>query len=249
MGHQGIERTITLLRPRVYWPHLHDDVRQYVANCSTCVISKRPVPIKTTSTPVLASFPLQILAIDFTKPEPATDGWENVHILTDVFTKFTQAIPTRNQEAQTVAKVLVSDWFQKYGVPERIHSDQSRDIESKLVTELYTASAGLTLPPTILKEMASVNDSTEPSMTSFASSQRTRSDSGINTSQKSSKPTTTHHMHPQGFLHTSCSLGRSHNYPWMTCFDDRSQQQWEPSTGSCNIGCVSSMPTDGHTSS
>ena len=107
-----------------------------MANCSTCVISKRPVPIKTTSTPVLASRPLQILAIDFTRLEPATDGRENVLILTDVFTKFTQAIPTRNQEAQTVAKVLVSDWFQKYGVPERIHSDQGRDFKSKLVTEL-----------------------------------------------------------------------------------------------------------------
>ena len=60
----------------------------------------------------------------------------NVLVMTDLFTKFTQAVPTRNQEAATVAKVLVHEWFQRYGVPERIHSDQGRDFESRLVREL-----------------------------------------------------------------------------------------------------------------
>ena len=56
--------------------------------------------------------------------------------MTDVFAKFTQAVPTRNQEAVTVAKVLVHEWFQRYGVPELIHSDQGRDFESRLMKEL-----------------------------------------------------------------------------------------------------------------
>ena len=78
----------------------------------------------TTSGYLIASRPLEVLAIDLTKLDQASDGRENVLVMTDVFTKFTQAVPTRNQEAATVAKVLVYEWFQRHGVPERIHSAQ-----------------------------------------------------------------------------------------------------------------------------
>ena len=69
--------------------------------------------------------------------ETANDGKEDVLVLTDVFTKFSLAIPTSNQEAVTIAKVLVRDWFQRYGVPQRIHSDQGQNFESKLVSVLF----------------------------------------------------------------------------------------------------------------
>jgi hypothetical protein len=52
---------------------------------------------------------VDILAMDFTILEKSSDGRENVLVLTDVLTKFTQAIPTRDQKATTVAKVLVKE--------------------------------------------------------------------------------------------------------------------------------------------
>ena len=77
-----------------------------------------------------------MLAIDFTVLEPSSSKVENVLVLTDVFTKYTQAIPTRDQKATTVAKVLVSHWFVRFGVPKRLHSDQGRNFESQLMKEL-----------------------------------------------------------------------------------------------------------------
>lgn len=74
--------------------------------------------------------------MDFTVLEKGTNGYEDVLVLTDVFTKFTQAFPTRDQSAKSVAKILVREWFIKFGVPDRLHSDQGRCFESRIVHEL-----------------------------------------------------------------------------------------------------------------
>ena len=50
--------------------------------------------------------------------------------------KFTIAVPTCDQKALTVAKVLVQEWFEKFGPPQRIHSDQGRDFEAKVIKHL-----------------------------------------------------------------------------------------------------------------
>ena len=58
---------------------------------------------------LLASRPFEVVAMDFTVLEPSSDGRENVLIFTDIFFKFTVAVPTRDQKAVTVAKSLVSE--------------------------------------------------------------------------------------------------------------------------------------------
>ena len=78
--------------------------------------------------------PLEVLAMDFTQLEPASDGRENVLVLSDVFTKC--QVPTRDQRASTIVKTLVRDWFLVYGVPERIHSDLGRCFKAEVVQEL-----------------------------------------------------------------------------------------------------------------
>ena len=50
----------------------------------------------------------------------------------------TLAIPTKDQKSKTVARVLVNEWFLKLGIPHRIHSDQGRSFENKIIDELCT---------------------------------------------------------------------------------------------------------------
>lgn len=70
---------------------------------------------------LLASRPKQILAIDYTTLEPTQNDVENILVMTDIFSKYTVVVPTRDQRAPIVAKVLVSEWFYKFGVPARLH--------------------------------------------------------------------------------------------------------------------------------
>ena len=136
-GHQGIERTFSLVKKRCFWPGMFNDVQRWIQKCERCMIAKSPLPtVRPPIGSLVAHKPLEIVAIDFTLLEKSSDGKENVLIITDVFTKFTQAIATPNQKAATVAKVLVRDWFFKFGIPRRIHSDRGRNFESDIVKEL-----------------------------------------------------------------------------------------------------------------
>lgn len=136
-GHQGVERTTELVQQRYYWPGLTSDVAQWCRECERCQVAKDTQPVaRSFMGHLLASRPNEILAIDFTLLEPSRSGLENVLVMTDVFTKYTLAVPTRDQRAETVARTLVVEWFYKFGVPGRIHSDQGRSFESSLIQQL-----------------------------------------------------------------------------------------------------------------
>ena len=136
-SHQGLERTKKLICKRCWWPGVHEDTKRYLSECERCAVSKGPyIQVKSPLASIVATKPLEVLAMDFTQLEKASNGRENVLVLTDVFSKFTIAIPTRNQKASTMVKALIRELFLVYGVPKRLHSDQGRSFEAEIVKEL-----------------------------------------------------------------------------------------------------------------
>ncbi|KAL6471740.1 hypothetical protein MHYP_G00203900 [Metynnis hypsauchen] len=136
-GHQGVERTTELVRQRCYWPGMYQHIKEWCQQCERCTLAKSTQPVvRAPMGHLMASMPNQILAIDFSFLERSRNGCEQVLVMTDVFSKFTQAVPTRDQRASTVAAALVKEWFYKFGVPARIHSDQGRNFESALIQQL-----------------------------------------------------------------------------------------------------------------
>ena len=68
--------------------------------------------------------------------ERSKGGIENVLVITDHFSRYAQAYPTKNQTAKTTARVLFDQFIVHYGFPARIHSDQGQTFESNLIQEL-----------------------------------------------------------------------------------------------------------------
>ena len=137
LGHQGIDRTLDLLRERVYWPTMTQDANSWVDQCRHCQVAKGDY-----NTPkpkfghLIAHNPLDLVCLDFTKVDPSKGGKEKVLVMTDAFTKFSVVVTTNNQQALTVAKALVERWFHMYGIPSRIHSDQGKSFDNKIVDAL-----------------------------------------------------------------------------------------------------------------
>lgn len=93
------KRTLSLLRQCCKWVGMYNAVDQCVKKCQLYVLSKMPqLKIKA---PFLASHPLEVVAMDFTTLEPTSDGQGDVLVVTDVFTKFSQAFSTCDQKADT----------------------------------------------------------------------------------------------------------------------------------------------------
>lgn len=80
--------------------------------------------------------PLELVCVDFLLVEPDRSNIKDVLVITDFFTKYTLAIPTPNQKARTVAKCLWENFIVQYGFPEKLHSDQGLDFESRIIKEL-----------------------------------------------------------------------------------------------------------------
>ncbi|KAL6476249.1 hypothetical protein MHYP_G00147480 [Metynnis hypsauchen] len=79
-GHQGCERTTSLVRQRCYWPNMRKDIEKWCQECERCSLAKAVQPkVRTFPGNLLASRPLEVVAIDFTILERAIDALLGTH--------------------------------------------------------------------------------------------------------------------------------------------------------------------------
>ena len=137
-GHLGISKTIARIRSRFYWPGLNKDVRRYINGCDVCARRKPSFTSQKAPMQVVQNgFPMDRLATDIMGELPLTEsGNRYILVVSDYFTRWTEAFPMPNTEARTVAKILVEQVITRFGVPYTIHSDQGRQYESELFKEM-----------------------------------------------------------------------------------------------------------------
>ena len=108
----------------------------WIEQCERCVKAKSPTNARAPLVGIVTSEPLELLCMDYLSLETSTGGYHSVLVITDHFTKFSIAVPTTNQMANTTAHVLYHDFIVHYGIPKILYSDQGQCFESEVIKEL-----------------------------------------------------------------------------------------------------------------
>ena len=136
-GHLGSERTLQTIRERFYWPRMFQEIKAWCEQCERCCLRKTPTTnVRAPLVSIHTSAPMELVCIDYLSLEKSKGGIENVLIVTDHFSRYAQAYPTKYQKAGTVARVLWRNFFCRFGFPAKLHADQGRNFESAIVKEL-----------------------------------------------------------------------------------------------------------------
>ena len=135
MGHLGRDKTLGLVQDRFYWSGMSKEVENYIRSCKRCLLRKKPAE-RAPLVNITTTQPLEVVCLDFLSLETSKGGLSNILVMTDHFTKYAVAVPTRNQTAHTTAEVFLNHFVHHYGLPKRIHTDQGPNFESRLMQEL-----------------------------------------------------------------------------------------------------------------
>ena len=128
------ETTYKILRAGYYWPSLFADVYQQVIACIPCqkFASKQKLlslPLK----PFAVSAPFQQWGLDFIgEISPASSRQHRwILIATDFFTKWVEAIPTRNATDKVIMEFIEENILSRSGCPQKIVTDNEKAFKSK----------------------------------------------------------------------------------------------------------------------
>ena len=114
-------------------------MRDWCSNCGK--YAARKAPSSKARAPIIsvaAGYPMQLVAMDVVGPSPRSPaGNKYVLVAADYFTRWVEACQIPNQEAPTIARKLVDEFFCRFSPPEKLHSDQGRNFESAVVAETF----------------------------------------------------------------------------------------------------------------
>ena len=143
-GHQGQQHTLALTQERFWWSMMAEDCQAIVRGCLHCQVFKGEVP-RAPLFLIQAYAPLELVHLDYTSIESTMElnkppMVKNVLVMTDHFTRYALAVVTKDQMANTVAKVFYEHFIAVFGVPVKLLSNRGGvNFTSALVEELCSA--------------------------------------------------------------------------------------------------------------
>ena len=99
-GHLGNDRMLEVLRDRFYWPGMQDDVISHIDSCLRCLRRKDISPLINNKTKQA----VESVHLDYLEIEPSKGNIEIILIITDHFTRYAYAFPSKSETAIATAK-------------------------------------------------------------------------------------------------------------------------------------------------
>ena len=139
-GHQGCDRTLSLMKERFWWLGMSQALLKAIANCGRCIQyeAKGQLP---PMQPIICTEPMELVYIDYVGMEVtvATDKKpivKNVLVVMDHFTWYVQVFMTKNHTTRTTARVLYNNYFSVFGFPQCLMSDQGTEFCRKVIVAM-----------------------------------------------------------------------------------------------------------------
>ena len=120
-GHQGHDRTYSLLKERFWWPKMRTQMMTSILNCAKCKVFERREP-KAPLCNIVAAEPMDLIHVDLlgletTMDPQITPSVQKILVVTDHFSRHVQAYKVPDKRAITIAKCLYDEYFCHYGFP------------------------------------------------------------------------------------------------------------------------------------
>ncbi len=117
---------------------LYHDYAHISAPCIVCATINQGKPGRTKlCRPEPPKGPWELLQLDFIGPLPsAKGGYRYCLVIIDKFSKWVEAIPTRNNSANTVARVVANQILPLWGAPIQIESDQGTHFTGQVMKQI-----------------------------------------------------------------------------------------------------------------
>ena len=146
--HPGFTKTIIAYRQKYYYPRMAQLITEWVMSCEKCIGELRMnsqlarPPLQNPNENINA--PEYAMQIDLVPGLPPSGGYENIVTAMDVFSRFLFACPTSNQDATTIAKVIINMMTKHAYLPTTLISDKATAFTSHVIKEV-TGVLGITL--------------------------------------------------------------------------------------------------------
>lgn len=136
-GHAGVKRTYNNIKKYYFWTGMRKSVEDFIGRCDDCQrfkhskVHKEPLTVTTT-----ASTAMQKVFLDLVGPiDNDLENNRYIFTLQCELTKFVEAYPIPNKEADTVARVFVNNFILRYGIPHEVVTDQGTEFLASIFQE------------------------------------------------------------------------------------------------------------------
>ena len=136
-GHFSEKKVYDKIRRSYWWYGLRRDVRKFCRSCLSCVTRQGPGhSYRPPMMPIPVKGPFHRVAVDVLQLPLTSSGNRYVVVFMDYLTKWVEAFPTPDQQATTIATLLIEHIICRHGVPEELLSDRGTNFLSDLILEL-----------------------------------------------------------------------------------------------------------------